>query len=60
MNEDTIPQYEVVRQDYSSDEKVLLGEIRENLVDLAISSGNNYQVSEETSKIGRASCRERV
>lgn len=47
MNEDTIPQYEVVRQDYSSDEKVLLGEIRENLVDLAISSGNNYQVSEE-------------
>lgn len=47
MNEDTIPQYEVVRQDYSSDEKVLLGEIRENLVDLAISSGNNYQVSKE-------------
>ncbi len=48
MNEnDIIPQYDIVRQNYSPEEKLLLGEIRENLVDLAISSGENYQPNEE-------------
>jgi flagellar protein FlaI len=47
MNNDIIPQYDVVRQNYSPEERVLLGEMRENLVDLAISAGENYQASEE-------------
>lgn len=47
MNNDIIPQYDVVKQNYSTEEKILLGEIRENLVDLAISSGESFQVSEE-------------
>ncbi len=46
-NNDIIPQYDVVRQNYTPEEKILLGEIRENLVDLAISSGENFQVSED-------------
>ncbi len=47
MNTDIIPQYDVTKQEYSPEEKVLLGEMRENLVDLAISTGENFQVSEE-------------
>ena len=47
MNKDIIPQYDVVKQNYSPEERILLGEIRENLVDLAISTGENYQVNEE-------------
>ena len=47
MKKNVIPQYDVVTQDYSNTEKILLGEIRENLVDLAISTGENFQVSEE-------------
>ena len=47
MNNDIIPQYNVTKQEYSPEEKVLLGEMRENLVDLAISTGENFQVSEE-------------
>ena len=47
MKDEIIPQYDVVRQDYSPDERILLGEMRENLVDLAMSSGENYQASEE-------------
>ena len=46
-NNEIIPQYDVVRQNYSPEEKLLLGEIRENLVDLAISSGESFQVNEE-------------
>ena len=46
-NEEIIPQYDIVRQNYTPEEKVLLGEIRENLVDLAISSGENFQTNEE-------------
>ncbi|WP_407392154.1 CpaF family protein [Methanobrevibacter sp.] len=46
-NNEIIPQYDVVRQNYSPEEKILLGEIRENLVDLAISSGENFQPNEE-------------
>ncbi|WP_407375744.1 CpaF family protein [Methanobrevibacter sp.] len=45
-NYDIIPQYDIVRQDYSPEEKIILGEIRENLVDLAISSGENFQPDE--------------
>ena len=44
---DIIPQYEIARQNYSPEEKILLGEIRENLVDLAISSGETFQLNEE-------------
>lgn len=47
MKNEIIPQYEVTRKNYTEKEKLLLGEIRENLVDLAISSGENYQSSEE-------------
>ena len=47
MNDEIIPQYDVIKQNYSPEEKLLLGEMRENLVDLAISTGENYQVSEE-------------
>ncbi|WP_405265117.1 CpaF family protein [Methanobrevibacter sp.] len=47
MNKDIIPQYDVTMQEYSPEEKVLLGEMRENLVDLAISTGESFQVSEE-------------
>ena len=47
MNNDIIPQYEVIQQDYSPEEKILLGEMRENLVDLAISTGENFQANEE-------------
>ena len=46
-NNDIIPQYDIVRQNYSPKEKFLLGELRENLVDLAISSGGNFQPNED-------------
>ena len=46
-NNEIIPQYDIVRQDYSPEEKIILGEIRENLVDLAISSGKNFQPNED-------------
>ena len=47
MKDKIIPQYDVVRQDYSPNERILLEEMRENLVDLAMSAGENYQASEE-------------
>ena len=46
-NNEIIPQYDIVKQNYSPEEKILLGEIRENLVDLAISSGESYQPNQE-------------
>jgi flagellar protein FlaI len=46
-NNDIIPQYDVIRQNYTPEERILLGEMRENLVDLAISSGENFQPNEE-------------
>ncbi len=46
-NKEILPQYDIIKQDYTSEEKVLLGEIRENLVDLAISTGENFQINEE-------------
>ena len=45
-NEEIIPQYNVTRQNFTPEEKLLLTEIRENLVDLAISSGENIQINE--------------
>ena len=35
-----------MKQNYTPEEKILLNEIRENLVDLAISSGENFQTDE--------------
>ena len=46
-NNKVLPQYDVLKQKYTAEEKLLLGEIRENLVDLAISSGENFQVDED-------------
>lgn len=47
MDKDIIPQYNITKQNYTPKEKELLGEIRENLVDLAISTGENIQANEE-------------
>ena len=47
MDQDIIPQYNITKQNYTTKEKELLGEIRENLVDLAISTGENIQANEE-------------
>lgn len=48
MNEnEIIPQYDITKQNYTPEEKILLGEIRNNLVDLAISAGETFQVNED-------------
>lgn len=46
-NFDVVPQYNVFKQKYSSEEKLLLSELRENLVNLAISSDESLQVNED-------------
>lgn len=46
-NFDVVPQYNVFKQKYSSEEKLLLSELRENLVDLAILSDESLQVNED-------------
>lgn len=46
-NFDVVPQYNVFKQKYSSEEKLLLSELRENLVDLAISYDESLQVNED-------------
>lgn len=46
-NFDVVPPYNVFKQKYSSEEKLLLSELRENLVDLAISSDESLQVNED-------------
>ena len=46
-NFDIVPQYNVFKQKYSSEEKLLLSELRENLVDLAISSDESLPVNED-------------
>ena len=46
-NFDVVPQYNVFKQKYSSEEKLLLSELRENLVDLATSSDESLQVNED-------------
>ena len=45
-NNKLIPQYDVLKQNYSSEEKVILSELRENLVDIAISD-ETFQVNED-------------
>lgn len=46
-NNDIIPQYDIIKQEYTPNEKLLLKEIREKLVDLAISTGENFQVNKQ-------------
>lgn len=46
-NNEIIPQYDIIKQNYSPEEKVLLKELRENLVDLAISSGENFHPNKD-------------
>jgi flagellar protein FlaI len=43
---DIIPEYKVLKSDYSPQERILLGELRENLVNQAISSNNNIKTNE--------------
>ena len=43
----TVKQYETKKQNFSNEEKALLKEIRENLVDMAISSETNFSINEE-------------
>lgn len=47
INNNSIPEYEVLKQKYTPEEKILLKELRENLVDIAISSGESFQINEE-------------
>ena len=47
MQNGSIKQYNIIKQNYTNEEKLLLSEIRSQLVDLAISSNENFQVSEE-------------
>lgn len=47
VNKQTIPQYNVRQEIYTNKEKILLNELRENLVDIAISSGENFIQNEE-------------
>ena len=46
-NKEIVPKYEVFKQKFTAEEKILLKELRENLVDIAISSGENYQLNGE-------------
>ena len=42
-----IKEYKITKENYTEEEKILLGEIRGQLVDRAISSTENYQATEE-------------
>ena len=46
-NNKLMPQYDVLKQNYTAEEKILLNEIRESLVDLAMSSGESFQPNED-------------
>ncbi|MDR2967605.1 MAG: CpaF family protein [Methanobacteriaceae archaeon] len=41
-----VPKYELIKSEFSKEEKKLLEDLRNSLVDLAISSGNNFQIDE--------------
>ncbi|MCL2115908.1 MAG: CpaF family protein [Methanobrevibacter sp.] len=41
-----VPIYELVKSEFSKEEKKLLEDLRNSLVDLAISSGDNFQINE--------------
>ena len=45
-NKSIVPQYNVTKEKYNPEEKILLTEVRENLVDIAMSSDENLQVNE--------------
>ncbi|MBQ9160549.1 MAG: CpaF family protein [Methanobrevibacter sp.] len=45
-NNEIIPQYDVVKQNYTPQEKAILKEIRENLVDRAMNTNENFQTDE--------------
>ncbi|MDR1721632.1 MAG: CpaF family protein [Methanobrevibacter sp.] len=46
MNTNIVPQYKIVKPKFSLFEESLLGEIRNNIVDLAISSGGDFNLDE--------------
>ena len=46
-NNEIIPQYDVVKQNYTAQEKAILKEIRENLVDMAMNTNENFQTDED-------------
>ncbi len=46
-NNDIIPKYTTQSQKYNEKEKLLLNELRENLVDIAISRGENFQLNQD-------------
>lgn len=41
-----VPKYELIKSEFSKEEEKLLDELRNNLVELAISSGDNFQINE--------------
>lgn len=41
-----VPKYELIKSDFSKEEEKLLEDLRNSLVDLAISSGDNFQINE--------------
>lgn len=43
----TIPKYELLKTDFSEIEKFLLEDLRDNLVDKAVSSGKNFRINEK-------------
>nr|WP_225370403.1 hypothetical protein [Methanobrevibacter arboriphilus] len=43
----TIPKYELLKTDFSETEKFLLEDLRDNLVDEAVSSGKNFRINEK-------------
>lgn len=45
-NKDILPQYKTYKQKYTEKEKMLLEEIRDNLVDIAISTNEKFQINE--------------
>jgi flagellar protein FlaI len=45
-NNSLVPKYELTKTEFSKEEKKLLEELRNSLVDLAISSGDNFQINE--------------
>lgn len=43
----TIPKYELLKTDFSETEKSLIEDLRDNLVDEAVSSGKNFKINEK-------------
>ncbi|MCL2157223.1 MAG: CpaF family protein [Methanobrevibacter sp.] len=45
-NNNLVPKYELLKSEFSKEEEKLLEDLRNNLVDLAISSGGDFQINE--------------